>query len=156
MHQSTTPSLLQTIWPKWASSQFLTLPILQTLFPVTFGFSLSSEPVVMRQLRRWKRLWRRSSTRSHKRISRSCLNGTNKCIALRGDYFEGDESFMCALSIKVLIRKKSGNLSYAPRTFYHSISLYSIILLIIWESLHQRYWWFSSGFWEGVCSWCNG
>ena len=37
-----------------------------------------------------------------------------KCIAA-GDYFEGDESFMCALSIKVPIRKKSGNLSYAPR-----------------------------------------
>ena len=29
----------------------------------------SSESVVMRQLRRWKRLWRRSLTRSHKRTS---------------------------------------------------------------------------------------
>ena len=39
------------------------------------------------------------------------------CIAAGGDYFEGDESFMCVLSIKVPIRKKkSGNLSYAPRT----------------------------------------
>ena len=26
MHQSTTPSLSQTIWPRWASRQFLTLP----------------------------------------------------------------------------------------------------------------------------------
>ena len=33
-----------------------------------------------------------------------------KCIAARGDYFEGDYSFMCVLSIKVPIRKKSGNL----------------------------------------------
>ena len=57
MHQSTTPSLSQTIWLKWASRQFLSLPIVQTLFPVTFGYSLSSEAVVMRQLRRWKRLW---------------------------------------------------------------------------------------------------
>ena len=39
----------------------------------------------------------------------------NKCIAARGDYFEGDKSFTCALSIKMPIRKKSGNLSYAPR-----------------------------------------
>ena len=38
-----------------------------------------------------------------------------KCIAARGDYFKGDSSFMCVLSIKVPIRKKSGNLSYAPR-----------------------------------------
>ena len=29
-----------------------------------------------------------------------------KCIAVGGDYFEGDESFMCVLSIKVPIRKK--------------------------------------------------
>ena len=34
----------------------------------------------------------------------------NKCIAAGGDYFEGDESFMCVLSIKVPIRKKPGNL----------------------------------------------
>ena len=27
MHQSTTPSLSQTIWPRWASRQFLTVPI---------------------------------------------------------------------------------------------------------------------------------
>ena len=56
------------------------VPIVQTFLPVTFGYSLSSEAVVMRQLRRWKRLWRRSLTRSHKRTSmgpsRSCWNGT--------------------------------------------------------------------------------
>ena len=44
-------------------------PIIQTLLPVTFGYSLSSEAVVMWQLRSWKRLWRRSLTRSHKRTS---------------------------------------------------------------------------------------
>ena len=62
MHQSTTPSLSQTIWPRWASKQFLSLPMVQTLLPVTFGYSLSSEAVVMRQLRRWKRLWWKSLT----------------------------------------------------------------------------------------------
>ena len=48
MHQSTTPSLSQTIWPRWASRQFLTLTIVQTLLPVIFGYSLSSGAVVMR------------------------------------------------------------------------------------------------------------
>ena len=84
MHQSTTPSLSQTIWARWASRQFPILPIVQTLLPVTFGYSLSSEAVVMRQLRRWKRLWRRSLTRSHKRtsmgLSKSCWNGTTSAF----------------------------------------------------------------------------
>ena len=118
MHQSTTPFLSQTIWPSWAPRQFLTLPIVQTLFPVTFGYSLSSEAVVMRQLRRWKRLWWRSLTRSHKRTSmgpsRSCWNGATSVlqpeeITLRGT------SFMHVLSIKVPIWKKSGNLFNDPR-----------------------------------------
>ena len=56
------------------------LPIVQTLLPVTFAYSLSSGALVMRQLRRWKRLWRRSLTRSHNRTSmgpsRSRWNGT--------------------------------------------------------------------------------
>ena len=38
------------------------------------------------------------------------LERYNKCIAAGGDYFEGDKSFMCVLSIKVPIGKKSGNL----------------------------------------------
>ena len=60
MYQSTTPSLSHTIWPRWAPRQFLNLPIVQTLLPVSFAYSLSPEAVVMRQLRRWKRRWRRS------------------------------------------------------------------------------------------------
>ena len=87
IHRSTTPSLSQTIWPRWASRQFLTVPIVQTLHPVTFAYSLSSEAVVMRQLRRWKRLWQRSLTYSHKRTSmgpsRICLNGTTGAYSRR-------------------------------------------------------------------------
>ena len=82
--QCTVPQLHPCLWqgwPRWASRQFLSLPIVQTLVPVTFGYSLSSEAVVMRQMRRWKRLWRRSLTRSHKRTSMgpsiSCCNGTS-------------------------------------------------------------------------------
>ena len=47
------------------------------------------------------------------------LEWYNKCIASGGDYFEMDLSFMCVLSIKVPIRKKCGNLSYAPRIYHH-------------------------------------
>ena len=64
--------------------QFLSLPIVETLLPVSFGYSLSSEAVAMRQLRRWKRLWRRSLTRSHKGSSmgpsRSCWNGWTSAL----------------------------------------------------------------------------
>ena len=78
MHQS------QTIWPRWASRQFLSFPIVDTLLPVTFGYSLSLEAFVMQQSRRWKRLWRRSLTRSHERTSmgpsRSCWNGTTSAL----------------------------------------------------------------------------
>ena len=84
IHQSTTPSLSQTIWPRWVSRQFVIVPIVQTLLPVTFAYSLSSEAVVMRQMRRWKKLWRRLLTRSHKRTSmgpsRSCWNGTKSAF----------------------------------------------------------------------------
>ena len=66
--------------------QFLSLSIVQTLLLVTFGYSLSSEAVVMRVFRRWKRLWRRSLTRSHTRISmvpsRSCWNGITSALLL--------------------------------------------------------------------------
>ena len=93
MHQFTTPSLSQTIWPRWASRQFLSLPIVQTLLPVTFGHSLSSEVVVMRQLRRWKRLWWRSLTCSHKSTSmgpsRSCWNGTTSALRLEEIILKG-------------------------------------------------------------------
>ena len=63
-----------------------TLLIVETSLPVTFGYSLSSEAVVMRQLRRWKRLWQRSLTRSHKRTSmescRSCWNSRTSALQL--------------------------------------------------------------------------
>ena len=83
-HQDNAPVdnsiLSRCIWPRWTSRQFHRVPIVQILLPVTFGYSLSSEAVVIRQLRRWERLWRRSLTRSRKRTSmgpyRSRWNGT--------------------------------------------------------------------------------
>ena len=82
--QCTSPQLHPCHRPRWASRQFVTLPNVQSLLPVTFGYSLSSEAVVMRQLRRWKRLWRRSLTCLHKRtsmgLSRSCWKGTTSAF----------------------------------------------------------------------------
>ena len=84
IHQSITPSLSHTVRQKRASRLFLSLPIALTLLPVTFAYSLSSETIVMRQLRRWKRLWRMTLTRSHKRTSiwpaRSCWNCTTSAF----------------------------------------------------------------------------
>ena len=67
------------------------------------------------------------------------LEWYNKCIAARGDYFEGDKSFMCVLSIKGPIRKKSGNLFNDSRIYYteqkylismkENLSYYTIISL---------------------------
>ena len=114
IHQSTTPSLSHTIWPRWASRQFFSLPTVQTLLPVTFGYSLSSVAVIMRQLR-----WRRSLTRSHKRTSmvpsRSCWDDTTSALRPEEITSKGTRVSCVVLSIKVAIRKKSGNLSYAPR-----------------------------------------
>ena len=44
------------------------------------------------------------------------LERYNNSIAAGGDYFEGDQSFMWVLTIKVPIRKKSGNLFNDPRS----------------------------------------
>ena len=38
-----------------------------------------------------------------------------KCIASEEDYFEGDKSFMCVLSIKVPLRKSENLFNYHPR-----------------------------------------
>ena len=46
--QCTSPQLHPCHRPKWVLRQFLSLPLVQTLVPVTFGYSLSSEAVVMR------------------------------------------------------------------------------------------------------------
>ena len=84
MPLSTTPSLSQTIWPRLASRPFVSLPTVQTLLAVTFTYSQSPEAAILRQLKIWKRLWRRSLTRSHKRTSMgpsgNCWNGTTSAF----------------------------------------------------------------------------
>ena len=82
----------------------------------------------MRQLRRWKRLWRRSLTCSHKRTSmgpsRSGWNGTTSALQLEEITLKGTR-VLCVLSIKVPIRKKSGNLFNDPHIYIY-IYIYSI------------------------------
>ena len=140
MHQSTSPSLSQTIWPRWASRQFLSPPTVQTLLPVTFGYSLSSEAVIMRQLRRWKKLWWRSLIRSHEDFHRAfqkLLERYKRCISAGGDNFKGDYSFMCVASIKVPIRKKSRNLFNDPRTNWLISHLWIHMLLFPIENSYS-------------------
>ena len=120
MHHSTTLSLSQSIWARGTPRQFFTLPVVQTLLPVTFGYSLSSEDVVMRQLRRWKRLWRRSLTRSH---TRGLPWGLVEVVGtVQQVHYSrkrllrmGLEFHVCTIN-KMTIRKKSWNLFNEPRT----------------------------------------
>ena len=129
MHQSTTPSLSQTIWPRWASRQFLALPIVQTLLPVTFGYSLSSEAVVMRQLRRWKRLWRKSLTRSYKRTFMGLpeVVGTVQQVhcSWRRLLRRGLEFHVCTIN-------KSAHTKKSLET-YRMLLVYTHILIYIWR-----------------------
>ena len=50
----------------------------------------------------------------------------NKYIAAGGDYLEGDYSFICVLSIKVPIRKKSAHLFNDPRIYTIPLCLFSL------------------------------
>ena len=65
--QCTSPQLhpCQTIWPRWASRHHP--PYSPDLAPC--DFCLFPKLIDIRQLRRWKGLWRGSLTRSHKRTS---------------------------------------------------------------------------------------
>ena len=60
------------------------------------------------------------------------LERYNKCIAAGGDYFEGDKSFMCILSIKVPKRKKSWNLFNGSRNLF-------ILSLIFVKYITKKY-----------------
>ena len=117
MHQFITPSISQTIWPRRASRLSLSLSVALILLPVTFAYSLSSQAVVMRQLRRWKRLWRRSLTRSHKRTpvgrSRNCWNGITSALQPEEITSKGTR-VSC-----VYYQKKSGKLFNAPRIYIY-------------------------------------
>ena len=92
-----------------------------------YDFCLFSKPKEkLRGCRRYETIeeMKEAVTKVIDTLTQEDLHGTfqklmeryNKCIAAGGDYFEGDLSFMRELSIKVPIRKKSGNLFNDPRT----------------------------------------
>ena len=54
------------------------------------------------------------------------LEWYKNCIAAGEDYFEGDKSFMSVLSIKVPIRKTSGNISYALRKSIVNVATFNL------------------------------
>ena len=119
MHQFTTPTLSQTIWPRWASIQFVIVPIVQTLFPVTFAYSLSSEAVVMRQLRKWKRLWRRFWHAHTRGLPWGLQEIVEVHCSRRRLLRKGQEFHVCTINKSAHTKKKSGNLLKAPRILYN-------------------------------------
>ena len=87
MHQSTTPSLSQTIWPRWASRQFLTLPIVQILFPKLRGCRYETIEEMKEAVT--KVIDTLTQADFHEAFQK-LLERYNKCIAAGGDYFEED------------------------------------------------------------------
>ena len=80
-------SLSQTIWPTWASRQFLSLPIVQTLLPVTFHYFLSSRKNLVcryETIEEMKEAVTKVIDTLTKRTfmgpSRSCWNGTTSAL----------------------------------------------------------------------------
>ena len=94
MHQSTNPSLSQTFWPRWASTQFLSLSVVQTLLPVTFGCSLIFTGYRYETIKEMKEaVTKVIDTLTQKDFHgafQKLLERSNKCIAAGGDYFEGE------------------------------------------------------------------
>ena len=78
------PTLVTDYLSKMGIKTVLHPPYSQDLAPCDFCLFPCSEAVVMRQLRKWKRLWRRSLTCSRKRTSmgpsRSCWNGKTSAL----------------------------------------------------------------------------
>ena len=120
MHQSTTPSLSQTIWPRWASRQLLILPIVQFLLPMTFAYSLSSKAVVTRQLGWWKR---HAHTRGLPWGLAEVVGTVQQVHCSRSRLLRMGQGFHTCTINKNALTKKSGNLSYAPRIYIYIIKI---------------------------------
>ena len=73
----------------WALRQFVTLPIVQTFLPVTFGYSLSSETIEEMKEAVTKVIDTLTQVDFHGAFQK-LLEWYNKCIEVGGDYFEGD------------------------------------------------------------------
>ena len=67
------------------------------------------------------------------------LKRYNKCIVAGGDYYEGDKCFMCVLSTKVPIQKKSGNLFNDPRMSLENLSIFILTFFLFLSSNNILY-----------------
>ena len=90
MHQSTTPSLSQTIWPRWASRQFLSLPDLAPcdfwLFPKLRGCRYETIEEIKEAVTKVIDML----TQEDFHVAFQKLLEQYKCIAAGGNYFEWD------------------------------------------------------------------
>ena len=92
MHQSSTLSLSQTIWPRWASRQFVTLPIVQDLAPCDYWLFPELTGYRYETIEEMKE----AVTKVIDTITQEDFDGAfqklleryNICIAAGGDYFE--------------------------------------------------------------------
>ena len=102
MQQSTTPSLSQTIWPRWVSRQFVILVIVQTLFSNDRDCRYETIEEMKDVVTKDFDTLTQEDSHGH---PRSCWNGTTSALQPKGITWKGDYSTMCVLSIKVPIRK---------------------------------------------------
>ena len=132
IHKSPNPSLSQTIWPRWASRQFLSLPIVRTLLPVTWLFpkhrGCRYETIKDMKVDMTK-LTKTLTQEDFHGACRSCWNGTTSVLQPE----EITSSFICVLPIKVHIPKKSGTLFNDPRINHYSMSKRKI--KIFWNTI---------------------
>ena len=94
MHQSTIPSLSQTIWPGWASRQFLTLPIVKNLLPRDVWLFPKLRGCRYETIEEMKEVVTKVidmlTQEDFHWAFEKLLERYNKFIAAGGDYFEGD------------------------------------------------------------------
>ena len=104
MHQSTTPSLSQTkmdiktvYHPAYSPDL---APYDFCLFPKLRGYRYETTEEMKEAV---TKVIDSLTQEDFIRVLSKLLERYNKCLAAGGDYFEGDKSFMCILSIKVPI-----------------------------------------------------
>ena len=96
MHQSTTPSFSQTIWPRWASRHFLSLnpdlaPCDFCLFPKLKEKLRGCHYETIEEMK--EAVMKVTDTLTQEDFHgdfQKLLEWYNKCMAAEGDYFEGD------------------------------------------------------------------
>ena len=107
IHQSTTPSLSQTIWPRWASRQFLSLaPCDFCLFPKLRGCRCESIEEMKEAV---TKVIDTLNKRSSMGLCRSCCNGTTSALQPEEITSKGTRVSCVHYQFKMSTRKKSGN-----------------------------------------------